>query len=81
MVDRTSVSLLVKSSAGDTGVGNLPAVVQSIIDRTQKRRNDCRRTLGKTRTKETRNLLDECLRRQESIVLLRELLDQFLVFV
>src|SRR5258708_30107178 len=36
IVDRTSVSLLVKSSAGDTGVGNLPAVVQSVIDETTK---------------------------------------------
>jgi hypothetical protein len=39
------------------------------------------RALGKTRTEETRDLLDECLRGQESIVLLRELLNQFLVFV
>ena len=74
------MSLLVKSSAGDTGVGNFPAVVQSVIEeRSTKLLKG--RTLGKTRTKETRNLLDECLRGQEGVVLLRKLLDQFLVLV
>lgn len=39
------------------------------------------RTLGKTGTEETRDLLDEGLRGQERIVLLGELLDELLVLV
>jgi hypothetical protein len=38
-------------------------------------------TLGKTGTQETRNLLDESLRRDEGVVLASELLDQLLVLV
>jgi hypothetical protein len=38
-------------------------------------------TLGKTRSKETRNLLDERLRGEEGVVLLGQLLDELLVFV
>lgn len=38
-------------------------------------------TLRKTRTQETRNLLDESFRGQEGVVLLGELLDKLLVFV
>ena len=38
-------------------------------------------TLGETGTKETRDLLDESLRREESVVLLGELLDKLLVLV
>jgi ACT domain-containing protein len=38
-------------------------------------------TLGKTRTQETRNLLDESLGSDEGIVLACELLDQLLVLV
>lgn len=37
--------------------------------------------LGKTGTKETRNLLDKCLRGKESVVLLGKLFDEFLVLV
>ncbi len=44
-------------------------------------KDDCIPTIGQTRSKETWDLLDERLRGQESIVLLRELLDQFLVLV
>lgn len=40
-----------------------------------------RRTLGKTGTEQTRDLLDEGLRRKESVVLLGKLLDKFLVLV
>lgn len=39
------------------------------------------RTLGETGTEETGDLLDERLRGQESIVALRELLDELLVLV
>ncbi len=49
--------------------------------RNTKGRNSRGHTLGKTGTKETWDLLDECLRRQESIVFLRELLNQFLVLI
>ena len=38
-------------------------------------------TLGKTRTQETRDLLDESLRGDEGIVLASELLDELLVLV
>ena len=38
-------------------------------------------TLGKTRTQETRNLLDEGIGSQESIVLASKLLDELLVLV
>jgi hypothetical protein len=38
-------------------------------------------TLGKTGTQETRNLLDQGVGSDESIVLARELLDQLLVLV
>lgn len=38
-------------------------------------------TLGKTGTQETRNLLDEGVRRDEGIVLLGKLLDELLVLV
>ena len=40
-----------------------------------------KRTLRETRTKQTRDLLDESLGRQESVVLLGELLDKLLVLV
>jgi hypothetical protein len=39
------------------------------------------RTLGKTGTQETRNLLDESLGSDEGVVLASELLDQLLVLV
>ncbi len=39
------------------------------------------RTLGKTGTEQTRDLLDEGLGGQESVVLLGELLDELLVLV
>lgn len=39
------------------------------------------RTLGKTRTQETRNLLDETLGSNEGIVTLSKLLDELLVLV
>ena len=39
------------------------------------------RTLGETGTKKTRDLLDESLRGQESVVLLCELLDELFVLV
>lgn len=38
-------------------------------------------SLGKTGAEETRDLLDESLRRKESVVLFGELLDELLVFV
>ena len=39
------------------------------------------RTLGETGPQQTRDLLDESLRGEESVVLLRELLDKLLVLV
>ena len=39
------------------------------------------RTLGETGAEETRNLLDESLGREESVVLLGELLDKLLILV
>ena len=41
----------------------------------------CMHTLGETGTKKTGDLLDEGLRGEESVVLLRELLDELLVLV
>ena len=41
----------------------------------------CTLTLGETGSKQTRNLLDKSLRGQESVVFLRELLDELLVLV
>jgi hypothetical protein len=60
-------------------VGNFPAV-----KRTQDRwstSDRSKRTLGKTGTEETRNLLDKSFRGQESIVLLSEFFDELLVLV
>lgn len=37
--------------------------------------------LGETGSKQTRDLLDQCFRGQESVVLLSELLDELLIFV
>lgn len=72
MVLLTSLTLLVKSSAWEMGVGNFPAALQ-----TQNRSENGpgvqiheELTLGETWTQETRNLLDESLRSKESVVFL-----------
>jgi len=44
-------------------------------------RGECELTLGKTGTQKTRNLLDEGVGSDESIVLASELLDELLVLV
>lgn len=44
-------------------------------------RTEVRRTLGKTGTEQTRNLLDQSLGRNEGIVLASKLLDELLVLV
>lgn len=65
------------------GVGNLPArgwrVSKSYLVTQTKR--VYRRTLGETRTQKTRNLLDERIRGEESIVATGKLLDELLVLV
>jgi hypothetical protein len=60
------------------GVGNFPA---ELCVNTSLRERETRRTLGQTGAKETRNLLDERLGRQECVVFFGELLDELLVFV
>ena len=81
MVERTSVSLLLKSSACEMGVGNLPAErrMDTIKMRVTGRKN--KSTFGETRTEETGNLLDEGLGSKEGVVFLGELLDELFVFV
>ena len=79
MVERTSVILLLRSSAWATGVGNLPAVggyKKGKIGNAKPKR-----TLGQTGSQQTGNLLDQRLRGEESVVFLGELLDQLLVLV
>jgi hypothetical protein len=78
MVERTSVSLLERSSACEIGVGNFPATEGM----SEGGEYDYRKqTLGETGAKETGNLLDEGLGRQEGIVLFGELLNKLLVLV
>ena len=82
MVERTSVSLFWRSSACETGVGNLPAVEARVsMPRKSKHYDERTRTLGETRAEETRDLLDEGLRGEEGVVLLGELLDELLVLI
>jgi hypothetical protein len=71
------------SSLWETGVGNLPAVDCQCILFTWdgKGEKKCRRTLGKTGTQETGDLLDETIRSKEGIVLASKLLDELLVLV
>ena len=59
------------------GVGNLPAARVSL--RFGSGRGTL--TLGQPRSQKSRDLLDERVRRNESVVLARELLDQLLVLV
>lgn len=84
MVDLTSVILADRSSLWETGVGNLPAVNESqyfcsrgLILESIKRAL----TLGKTRTQETGDLLDQRVGSDESVVLASQLLDELLVLV
>jgi len=69
------------SSLWERGVGNFPAVemCQSFCSAKTGWRSCL--TLGKTRTQETRNLLDESVGGDESIVLASKLLDELLVLV
>ena len=46
-----------------------------------ERERNSMHTLGETGTEQTRDLLEEGFRGQERVVLLRELLDEFLIFV
>ena len=46
-----------------------------------KQRDNYKHTFGKTGAEQTRNLLNKGLRRQESVVLLGELLNKLLVLV
>jgi hypothetical protein len=83
MVDLTSVILPPRSSAWETGVGNLPAarLLVSVGSKGQPKQIRTGRTLGKTGAEQTRNLLDEGLGGNERIVLAGELLDELLVLV
>src|SRR5687767_6254020 len=84
MVDLTSVILPLRSSAWETGVGNLPAVKevsQYVHIACPQRLYSRGHTLGETGTEETRNLLDQSLGSDEGIVLASKLLDELLVLV
>ncbi len=59
------------------GGGNFPATDESSDDAGTQREVDD--TLGKTRTQKTRNLLDQSLGSEESVVLLLEFCHQLLV--
>lgn len=61
------------------GVGNLPAVVASVVRHVEA--YEFQRTFGKTGSQETRDLLDEGIGRNEGIVFASQLLDQLLVLV
>ena len=63
------------------GVGNLPAIIRGENELGCYRKVEKVHTLGETGTEETRDLLDEGLRRKESVVLLGELLNELLVLV
>lgn len=75
------MSLFPRSSAWETGVGNFPAGEGRLALSIGALRRRMKHTLGETGTEETRNLLDESLGGQESIVLLSEFLDELLVLV
>lgn len=80
MVDLTSVILAERSSACETGVGNLPATTSQFEDFRWRGSRE-KHTLGQTGTEQTGNLLDEGVGGDEGIVLARELLDELLVLV
>lgn len=80
MVDLTSVILAERSSACETGVGNLPAATSQFEDFRWRGSRE-KHTLGQTGTEQTGNLLDEGVGGDEGIVLARELLDELLVLV
>ena len=63
------------------GVGNLPAVTVRSETSTCDEGILDRRTLGETRTEETRDLFDQSFGSQEGVVLFRELLDELFVLV
>ena len=95
MVDLTSLTLFPRSSAWATGVGNFPAVDRrgkeardregqlelELKHRQAEEETKNERTLGKTGTEQSRDLLDEGLGGEEGLVLLSELLDELLVLV
>lgn len=84
MVDLTSVILPLRSSACETGVGNLPAemaVSDPKWSRERLRGGVVRLTLGQTRTDDTGNLPHDGVGGDEGIVLAGQLLDELLVLV
>jgi len=75
------MSLLFKSSAWETGVGNFPAEQEGSMSNNEKYGTAGKHTLGKTGAKQTGDLLDQSLGCKESVVLLGELFNELLVLV
>jgi len=86
MVDLTSVILPLRSSAWETGVGNLPARKRDWSafwpeSKPKFKKEERFLTLGETGAEQTGDLLDQGVGSDEGIVLASKLLDELLVLV